>query len=129
MKKVILFVVAAFLTTMAFSQNLVKTQTKEGIKYVEKGVDLKNTDSHQELIVLGKPGEESKSIESKKSKIILSTSKWRTPKDQRPEEWFEARAYDTEKLLETIEKNKEKYFAKEIYEENGTYYILFYPIK
>ena len=40
MKKVTLFVAAMFLTTVAFSQKLVKTETTQGTKYVEENVDL-----------------------------------------------------------------------------------------
>jgi hypothetical protein len=36
-----------------------------------------------------------------------------------------SRAYSVEDLKNKIEKNKEKYFVKAMYEENNVYYILF----
>ncbi len=136
MKKATLFVAAMFFTSIAFSQKLVKTETVEGKKYVEENVDLNNKDSYQEVIVLSKGDKTSQpkkydasELKDKKSKIIVKKPKWKAPKETRPQNSFERSVYNTESLIETIKQHQDKYFVKEMYEEGGTYHILFYPVK
>ena len=136
MKKATLFVVAMFLTTVAFSQKLIKTETAQGTKYVEKNVDLNNKENNQEFVVLSKGDKisqpkkyDASELKDKKGKIIVKKPNWKTPKETRPQNSFERSVYSTESLIETIKQNQDKYFVKEMYEDGGTYHILFYPVK
>lgn len=136
MKKVTLFVAAMFLTTIAFSQKLVKTETAQGTKYVEENVDLNNKENNQEFVVLSKGDKisqpkkyDASELKDKKGKIIVKKPKWKTPKEARPQNSFERSVYNTESLIGAIKQHQDKYFVKEMYEDGGTYHILFYPVK
>ena len=112
MKKAILIVSLMTLSTFAFSQTKID---KEDVKYVEIGVDEENPNDYKTLEIQTKDGEKSK-IKMKKLKF---------DKSEMTEGSITSRAYSVEDLKNKIEKNKEKYFVKAMYEENNVYYILF----
>ncbi len=116
MKKAILIVSLMTLSTFAFSQTKID---KEDVKYVEIGVDEENPNDYKTLEIQTKDGEKSK-IKMKKLKF---------DKSEMTEGSITSRAYSVEDLKNKIEKNKEKYFVKAMYEENNVYYILFHERK
>lgn len=116
MKKAILIVSLMTLSTFAFSQTKID---KEDVKYVEIGVDEDNPNDYKTLDIQTKDGEKSK-IKIKKLKF---------DKSDMIEGSVTTRAYSLDDLKKKIEKNKEKYFVKHMYEENNVYYILFHERK
>lgn len=116
MKKTVLFVALMTCSFFAFSQTKVD---KEDAKYVEIGVNEDNPNDYKTLDIQTKDGEKSK-IKIKKLKF---------DKSDMTESSITSRAYSLEDLKTKIEKNKEKYFVKHMYEENNVYYILFHERK
>lgn len=122
MKKVFLFAIGLVLSGFAFSQKAVPTQDLDKVKYVETSVDENNPKDYQILEVTdGKSGE--------KFQVATKKVNFRTAKKDIPEGAMTKRAFNSKHLVEVIEKNKDKFFVKEMYEDGGIYYILFFPVK
>lgn len=122
MKKVVLLVVGLVLSSVAFSQEEVPSNNVEKAKYIETSVDLDNPNDYKVLNV-----QDSKSGE--KFQVVTKKVKFNTPKEDMPEGAMTKKAFSTNDLVKTIEKNKDKFFVKEVFESKGTYYILFFPVK
>jgi hypothetical protein len=114
MKRVVLLAIVMMLSSVAFSQTKANID-KDDAKYVEVGVNEENPQDYKTLEIQTKDGEKSK-IKMKKLKF---------DKSEMTEGSITSRAYSVEDLKNKIEKNKEKYFVKAMYEENNVYYILF----
>ena len=122
MKKVFLLAFGLILSSVAFSQEAVPTNNVEKAKYIETSVDLENPNDYKVLNVQdGKSGE--------KFQAVTKKVKFNTPKEDIPEGAITKKAFSTNHLVKTIEKNKDKFFVKEVFESKGTYYILFFPVK
>lgn len=122
MKKVFLLAFGLILSSVAFSQEAVPTNNVEKAKYIETSVDLDNPNDYKILNVQdGKSGE--------KFQVVTKKVKFNTPKEDIPEGAMTKKAFSTNDLVKTIEKNKDKFFVKEVFESKGTYYILFFPVK
>ena len=122
MKKVFLLAFGLILSSVAFSQEAVPTNNVEKAKYIETSVDLDNPNDYKILNV-----QDSKSGE--KFHVVTKKVKFNTPKEDIPEGAITKKAFSTNDLVKTIEKNKDKFFVKEVFESKGTYYILFFPVK
>lgn len=122
MKKVFLFAIGMVLSGFAFSQKAVQTQDLDKVKYIETSIDVNNPKDYKVLNV-----KDAKSGE--KFQIATKKVKFRTPKEEWAEGAMTQKAFNSKHLIEVIEKNKDKFFVKEAFESNGTYYILFFPIK
>ncbi len=120
MKRVILFASALFLTTFAFAQEYQKEDIPEDVLYIEQGVDLSNEEDYQTVDVL---------VDGKIVKMVQKKVKWRTPRVEFPEGYCIRRAYSMDLLSELINKVKDEFIIKEVYEDNGTYFILLFPKK
>ena len=122
MKKVFLLAFGLILSSVAFSQEAVPTNNVEKAKYIETSVDLENPNDYKVLNVQdGKSGE--------KFQVVTKKVKFNTPKEDIPEGAMTKKAFNTNHLVKTIEKNKDNFFVKEVFESKGTYYILFFPVK
>ena len=122
MKKVFLFAIGMVLSGFAFSQKAVQTQDLDKVKYIETSIDVNNPKDYKVLNV-----KDAKSGE--KFQIATKKVKFRTPKEEWVEGAMTKKAFSTNHLVKTIEKNKDKFFVKEVFESKGTYYILFFPVK
>ncbi len=122
MKKVFLFAIGMVLSGFAFSQKAVQTQDLDKVKYIETSIDVNNPKDYQVLNVTdAKSGE--------KFQVATKRVNFRIAKEDMPEGAMTKRAFNSKNLVEVIEKNKDKFLVKEMYEDGGIYYILFFPIK
>jgi hypothetical protein len=120
MKRLILFASALFLTTFAFAQEYSKEEIPEGVLYIEQGVELSNPEDYKTVDVL---------VDGKVVQMITKKVQWRTPRIEFPEGYCVKRAYSMDLLSELINKVKDEFIIKEVYEDNGTYFILLFPKK
>lgn len=122
MKKVFLFTIGLIFSGIAFSQEVVPTQNLDNVKYIEMSIDVNNPNDYRVLNVTDAKSGEQFQVATKKVKF-------RTPKEDRPEGSITEKAFNSKHLVDVIEKNKDEFFVKEVFESNGTYYILFFPVK